>query len=225
MAQLIPRYLLDPLTFAMDFIGPLPKSRGFNTLLVITDRLTDYVMIEPRLGTATAEDVARLDYRTWYRRFGLPKSIVSDRDKLFVSKFWRKLHRLLDIKIKMSTSYHPETDGSSERSNKTVIEFLRHYVNRRQTDWPDHLVHVETAINNSVNATTEYHQLRWFMDPAYASSLAFATLHQILLSQRLLNSCNRSQNPSPLPGTITLRRKPYRHGISTRNVVRSSSGK
>jgi hypothetical protein len=54
----------------------------------------------------------------------------------------------------MSTSFHPETDGSSERSNKTAIESLRHYVNVRQTDWVDHLIHVETAMNNSINATT-----------------------------------------------------------------------
>src|SRR5437667_344563 len=54
----------------------------------------------------------------------------------------------------MSTSYHPETDGSSEHSNKTVIEALRHYVNVRQSDWTDHLIHVETVMNNSVNATT-----------------------------------------------------------------------
>ena len=54
----------------------------------------------------------------------------------------------------MSTSFHPETDGSSERSNKTVIESLRHYANVRQSDWADHLIHVETAMNNSINATT-----------------------------------------------------------------------
>src|SRR5437762_13783461 len=54
----------------------------------------------------------------------------------------------------MSKSYQPETDGSSERSNKTMIAALRHYVNLRQSDWADHLIHVETAMNNSVNATT-----------------------------------------------------------------------
>ena len=54
----------------------------------------------------------------------------------------------------MSTAYHSETDGSSERSNKTAIELLRQYVNACQTDWADHLVHVESAMNNSVNATT-----------------------------------------------------------------------
>ena len=62
----------------MDFVGPLPKSRGFDALLVVTDRLTNYVMIEPLLHTATVEDVVRLVYRTWYRQFGLLKSIVSD---------------------------------------------------------------------------------------------------------------------------------------------------
>src|SRR4051812_23883811 len=54
----------------------------------------------------------------------------------------------------MSTSFYPETDGSSERSNKTIIEALHHYVNLRHTDWVDYLIHVEAAMNNSVNATT-----------------------------------------------------------------------
>src|SRR5437762_11914820 len=54
----------------------------------------------------------------------------------------------------MSTLFHPKTDGSSERSNKTMIEALRHYLNLRHTDWADHLIHVEVAMNNSVNATT-----------------------------------------------------------------------
>jgi hypothetical protein len=72
-----------------------------------------------------------------------------------MSQFWKALHKSLGIEIQASTSYHPQTDGSSERSNKTVIQALRNYVNRRQTDWAKHLIHVETAMNNSVNATTE----------------------------------------------------------------------
>src|SRR5438034_4685450 len=82
-------------------------------------------------------------------------TIVSDRDKLFMSQFWKALHKLLGIEIQSSTSYHLQTDGSSERSNKTVIQALLNYVNQRQTDWAKYLVHVETAINNSVNATME----------------------------------------------------------------------
>jgi hypothetical protein len=88
--------------------------------------------------------------------FSLPHRIVSDRDSLFTSHFWQHLHRLLNIKLKMSTLFHPETYGSLERSNKTAIKALRHYVNRRQTDWMDHLIHVETQMNNSVNATINF---------------------------------------------------------------------
>ena len=119
---------------SMDFIGPLPKSCGFDMLLVITDRLTGYMKAEPTLQTITAKGVAELFHRTWYRQFGLPKTIVSDRDKLILSHFWRELHRLLGVKIQLSMSYHPQTDGSTERANKTIIESIRQYVNRRQTD-------------------------------------------------------------------------------------------
>jgi RNase H-like domain found in reverse transcriptase/Reverse transcriptase (RNA-dependent DNA polymerase)/Integrase zinc binding domain/Chromo (CHRromatin Organisation MOdifier) domain/Retrotransposon gag protein/Integrase core domain len=141
---------------AMDFVGPLPVSEGFDMLLVITDRLTNYVKIEPVLETATAKDIASVVYKSWCRQFGLPRRIVSDRDKLFKSHFWRELLRLMGIKVLMSTAFHPETDGSSERSNKTVIEALRAYVNRQQNDWMKHLVHVELAMNNSVNATHQH---------------------------------------------------------------------
>jgi hypothetical protein len=120
----------------------------------MTDRLTDYVKFEPTHSTATAADIADLVYRSWYRQFGLPKAMTSDRDKLFTSNFWKELHKRLRIHLRMSTSYHPETDGSSERSNKTMIEALRHYVNLRHTDWADHLIHVESAMNNSTNVTT-----------------------------------------------------------------------
>jgi len=138
---------------ALDFVGTLVPSKGFDTILVMTDQLTNYVKFEPTHSTATAADIADLIYRSWYRQFGLPKAMTSDRDKLFTSGFWKELHKRLRIHLRMSTSYHPETDGSSEKSNKTTIESLRHYVNLRQSDWADHLIHVEAAVNNSVNAT------------------------------------------------------------------------
>ena len=158
----MPAGLLHPLPIpfdrfddiSMDFIGPLPRSHGFDMLLVITDRLIGYIKIEPTLQTITAKGAAELFHRSWYRQFGLPKTIVSDQDKLFLSHFWRELHRLLSVKIQLSTSYHPQTDGSTERANKTIIESIRQYVNRRQTDWALHLTHVESVFNNSVSAST-----------------------------------------------------------------------
>jgi len=121
---------------------------------VSSDRLTNYVLIEPTTTTATVPDIASLFYQTWYRRFGLPAAITSDRDKLFTSRFWQGLFEKLNTHLRMSTAFHPEIDGSSERSNKTAIEALHHYVNTRQNDWSQHLTHVEMAMNNSVNATT-----------------------------------------------------------------------
>jgi hypothetical protein len=142
------------LEMALDFVSPLPSSKGFDAALVMTDRLTNYCKIEPLKTTAKAHEVAELFYRTWYRQFGLPNAITSDRDKLFTSGFWKELFKKIDVHLRMSTSFHPETDGSSERSNKTAIESVRHYVSARQHDWSEHLIHVELAMNNSVNATT-----------------------------------------------------------------------
>ena len=139
---------------ALDFVGTLVPSRGFDTILVMPDRLTDYAKFEPTHSTATTADIADLVYRSWYRQFGLPKAMTSDRDKLCTSKFWKELHKRIRVDLRMSTSFHPETDGSSERSNKTMIEALCHYVNLRQSDWADHLIHMESAMNNSVNAMT-----------------------------------------------------------------------
>jgi hypothetical protein len=114
---------------ALDFVQTLVPSKGFHTILGMTDRLTDCVKFEPRHSTATAADIADLVYRSWYRQFGLPKAMTSDRDKLFISKFWKELHKRIRVDIPMSTSFHPETDSSSECPNKTMIEALRHYVN------------------------------------------------------------------------------------------------
>ena len=143
------------LEMALDFVTPLPMSKGFDSALVMTDWLTNYCKIEPLKTTATAQDVAELFYHTWYRQFGLPNAITSDRDKLFTSGFWKEIFRKIAVHLRMSTSFHPETDGSSERSNKTAIESVRHYVSVRQHDWSEHLIHIEMAMNNSVTAMTE----------------------------------------------------------------------
>ena len=119
---------------ALNFVAPLPKSKGFDSVLIMTDRLTNYCKIEPLKTTATAQDVAELFYRTWYRQFGLPNAITFDRDKLFTSGFWKGLFKKIAVHLRMSTAFHSETDESSERSNKTVIKAVRHYVSVRQHD-------------------------------------------------------------------------------------------
>ncbi|GEM08045.1 transposase [Rhodotorula toruloides] len=80
--------------------------------------------------------------------------MVSDQDKLFTSRFWRVLHSRLGLKLQMSTAFHPETDGRSERTNKTVIQVLRQYVSRQQKDWVRFLPTSEYTINAAENAST-----------------------------------------------------------------------
>ncbi|PIL28861.1 hypothetical protein GSI_08907 [Ganoderma sinense ZZ0214-1] len=141
---------------AIDFIGPLPEDEGFNCLATITDRLgSDYRLVPCRTDT-TAEQFAVLFFDHWFCENGLPLEIVSDRDKLFTSKLWDALHKLTGIKLKLSTAFHPQTDGSSERTNKTVTQALRYHVNRAQRGWVRALPRVRFAIMNTVNASTGF---------------------------------------------------------------------
>lgn len=76
-----------------------------------------------------------LFFDRWYCENGLLSEIISDWDKLCVSRFWKSLHKLAGVKLKLSTSYHPETDGASERMNKTVNQALRFHVEQNQLGW------------------------------------------------------------------------------------------
>src|ERR1700683_2226576 len=141
---------------AMDFIGPLPLDDGFDCILSMTDRLGSDIRIIPTRTTITAEELALLFFTHWYCENGLPKDIISDHDKLFLSKFWRALHKLTGIKLKLSSAYHPETDGSSERSNKTINQCIRYHVCHNQKGWVCALPRIHFDIMNSINASTGF---------------------------------------------------------------------
>ena len=141
---------------AIDFVGPLPKDGGFDCLLTMTDRLGSDYRLVPTVTTLTAEGLAGIFFDNWYCENGLPDEIVCDRDKLFVSKFWRALTSLVGIKLKMSSSFHPETDGASEKTNKTVNQALRFHVRRNQTGWVKALPKIRFDLMNSVNKSTGF---------------------------------------------------------------------
>jgi hypothetical protein len=90
----------------------------------------------------------------WVRQYGIPESIVSDRDSRFLSVFWQSLFKYLDTHIKLSTAYHPQTDGQSERANQTLERMVSAYVARNQKDWDLQLPLCEFAYNNSENPST-----------------------------------------------------------------------
>ena len=152
---------------AMDFIGPLPKDEGNNCIVTFTDRLGSDIQLAATRTDITAEELAYVFFDKWYCENGLPTDIVSDRDKLFISKFWRALHKLTGVKLKMSTAYHPQTDGASERTNKTVNQCLRFHVERNQLGWSRALPRIRFHIMNTVNKSTGFtpFQLRMGRSP------------------------------------------------------------
>jgi hypothetical protein len=122
-------------SIAMDFIGPLLIDNNTDCILSITDCLGVDIRIIPTKINITVEDLALLFFDHWYCENGLLDDIACDCNKLFVSKFWKALTKLTGVKLKMSTSYHPETDGSSEWSNKTINQMLHYHVKRNQKGW------------------------------------------------------------------------------------------
>ena len=159
----LPYGLLQPLkipdrpwqSISMDFITNLPKSKGFDNLLTVTDRFTKMVHLLPTWSTATAKDIADLVIKHVIRLHGIPEDIVSDRDTKFVNNFWKAIMDTLNVKLNMSSTAHPETDGQSERTNRTVITMLRSYVNEKNNDWAQHIpiiIYVNKLNNHRPNS-------------------------------------------------------------------------
>jgi hypothetical protein len=160
-----PAGLLQPLPIpsqrwevvTMDFIGPLPPTaRKFDAITVFVDKLTKLAHFVPSTTSATAVDVAHQFFDNIFKLHGLPTSIISDRDTRFTSRFWQELHKLLDVKLALSTAYHPQTDGQTEVMNKTLKTMLRAFIDNKQSNWDQLLPSLEFAYNNAVNASTGY---------------------------------------------------------------------
>src|SRR5690606_8150880 len=136
-------------SISMDFITQLPKSAGNTQIWVVVDRFTKmarFIALPPK---CKAPDLARLFAKEIFRFHGLPLDIVSDRDSRFTSNFWKELMELLEIKRNMSTAFHPQTDGQTERVNQTLEAYLRAFANYEQSNWSDLLHVAEFAYNNS----------------------------------------------------------------------------
>ena len=105
-------------------MGPLLKSNNFNYLLVVIDQLTSQVHLVPTMTMVTARGVAWLILKDVVRLHRIPESIVSDRDTKFTSIFWKELHRLMGSKLLMSTTFHPQMDGATEKANRSIAQIL-----------------------------------------------------------------------------------------------------
>lgn len=139
----------------MDFITGLPTAAGRmnDSIWLIVDRLTKVAHLISVQSSDKSSYLASRYIKKIVKFHGVPANIVSDRDPKFSSKFWRALQEALGTKVHMSTAFHPESDGQTERTIRTIEDMLRMCVLEWSTAWEDHLPYVEFAYNNSYHSS------------------------------------------------------------------------
>ena len=139
----------------VDFITKLLVVAGKDAVLVVCDRLSKMIHFVATTEGTSAEGLARLFRDNVWKLHGLPDSVVSDRGPQFAAELTKELNKMLGIKMKLSTAFHPQTDGQTERMNQELEQYLRFFIEHRQKDWPEWLAVAEFAINNKVHTATK----------------------------------------------------------------------
>jgi hypothetical protein len=142
---------------SMDLIVSLPRTAaGYTTVVVFVDRLSKMVRLAPCADDVSAEQLADIFVAQVVANHGVPRSIVTDRDIRFTSKFWKAFVAQMRVQHGMSTAFHPQSDGNTERVNRVPEDMLRHYIDPTQTDWDSLLPMVQFSINNSYHASINF---------------------------------------------------------------------
>ena len=139
----------------VDFITKLLVVAGKDAILVVCDRLSKMTHFVATTEGTSAEGLARLFQDNVWKLHGLLESVVSDRGPQFVAELTRELNRMLGIKTKLSTAFHPQTDGQTEQMNQELEQYLRLFVEHRQKDWLEWLASAEFTINNKTHTATK----------------------------------------------------------------------
>jgi hypothetical protein len=134
---------------AMDFVEALPKVNGKTVILTVVDRFSKAAHFIPLSHPYTATTVARVFFSKIVRLHGIPSSIVSDRDPVFTSSFWRELFRLAAVRLQFTSAFHPQSDGQSEATNKIISMYLRCLTGDRPRNWLEWLPWAEFCYNSS----------------------------------------------------------------------------
>ncbi|CCF47886.1 hypothetical protein NDA11_005501 [Ustilago hordei] len=154
-----PYGLLQPLatpdrpwgSILLDFIEGLPHSQGYDSILIIINRLTKYAILVPTHKTVMAKQTAISIWGHVVKNFGFPDHMVSDRGRQFISQAWKECAESMGAKHLLSTAYHPQTDGQMERVNQVVEQYLWMYCNYEQDDWANLLRTAAFVYNNTVH--------------------------------------------------------------------------
>ena len=139
----------------VDFIIKLLVVAGKDTVLMVCDRLSKMTHFVATTEGTSVEGLARLFWDNVWKLHGLLESVVSDRRPQFVAELTKELNRMLGIKMKLSTAFHPQTDRQTERMNQELEQYLQFFIEHRQKNWPEWMAMAEFTINNKVHATTK----------------------------------------------------------------------
>ena len=158
-----PAGLLQPLpipykpwtTVSMDFVNDLPLSQRLDIVMVIVDRLTKYVYFIGLSHPYFVAKVAALFAQNVFKLHGMPTSIISNRDPVFTANFWAELFKFQEVKLAMSSAYHPQTDGQTEMVNKCIEQYLRSFCTDRPTEWSNWLYLAEYSFNTNYHSATK----------------------------------------------------------------------
>lgn len=140
---------------AMDFITGLPKSQGYEVIWVVVDRFSRYAHFVGLQHPISAKSLAMSFFDQIYRLHGLPESIVSDRESLFLSEFWQTLFKIAGTRLCMSTAYHPQSDGCTERVNQCLEQYLRSMTSQVPKKWASWLTAAEWWYNTTFHTTLD----------------------------------------------------------------------
>jgi len=140
----------------MDFVTDLPESTasGYTGILVIVDRLTKMAIYLPCRKDIDSPELARLFFEHVICKRGVPDNIVTDRGTQFTCRFWTRVCSHLSTDHRLSTAFHPQTDGQTERQNQTMEQYLRAFCNYEQDNWVELMPLAEFAYNNAIHAST-----------------------------------------------------------------------
>jgi len=138
---------------SLDFIEGLPQSASFNCILVVADKFFKYAHFLPLSHPFTAFQIAVTYITQVYKLHGLPKARISDRDRVFTSQVWRELFKLLKVNLLMSSAYHHQTDGQTQRVNQCLETYLRCFVHACPKKWSQWLSFAEFCNNTSYHSS------------------------------------------------------------------------